>query len=121
MGEQSIWGYIIHASPIVQLVMLLLFFVSIASWAIIFQKGMLLKSIKHSLDQFEEEFWSGRSLNQFYQELNNQPHKIVDLGKIFYAGFKEFLRLYQQPKIKPIVVVEGAQRSMNTAINRTCY
>jgi biopolymer transport protein TolQ len=51
---------------VVQLVMLLLVAVSVASWAAIFRKLFALKRVKALNETFEREFWSGTSLNDLY-------------------------------------------------------
>ena len=53
---------ILHASLPVQLVMGILLFVSIASWAIIFRKKRVIDRAMDEAEAFEERFWSGADL-----------------------------------------------------------
>ena len=62
----SILHLVLNASFVVQLVMLLLVAVSVASWAAIFRKLFALKRVKALNETFEREFWSGTSLNDHY-------------------------------------------------------
>ena len=64
--NMSIISLVLHASWVVQLVMLLLLGVSVASWAAIFRKLFSLKRVKTLNEDFEREFWSGTSLNDLY-------------------------------------------------------
>ena len=64
--DMSIITLVLHASWVVQLVMLLLLGVSVASWAAIFRKLFSLKRVKALNEDFEREFWSGTSLNDLY-------------------------------------------------------
>ena len=64
--NMSILNLVLQASWVVQLVMLLLLSVSIASWAAIFRKLFALKRVKSLNEDFEREFWSGTSLNDLF-------------------------------------------------------
>ena len=64
--DLSILHLVLNASFVVQLVMLLLVAVSVASWAAIFRKLFALKRVKALNDDFEREFWSGTSLNDLF-------------------------------------------------------
>ena len=58
-AEISFWGLFIEASFIVKLVMIILLGLSVASWALIFQRRAILKTAEHDTKGFEERFWSG--------------------------------------------------------------
>ena len=64
--DLSIWTMVLNASIVVQLVMLLLVTVSIASWAAIFRKLFALGKVKALNENFERDFWSGTSLNELF-------------------------------------------------------
>ena len=67
--ELSIFQLILHASFVVQAVMLLLLLVSVASWAAIFRKISALRAIERQNSQFENDFWSGAGLNNNVKQL----------------------------------------------------
>lgn len=112
--DASIWSFIANAGPIVKMVMLLLFFASIASWGIIFQRSVLLRKARASLAEFETQFWSGADLNQLYNGLDRRKQELTGLESIFYAGFNEFLRLRQRG-LHFDAVMDGLQRAMRVA------
>lgn len=113
----SIWSLIINASFIVQMVMLILFLASAASWVVIIQRHRVLKAAKAQLSEFEDQFWSGIDLGSLYKEQ-------IEMGAsggvpgIFVAGFKEFTRLRKQNADDPESVMEGTQRAMRVVITR---
>ena len=82
---------IIHAGPIVKLVLLALFLFSIISWAIIFVKYRLLQNAKRETADFMEMFWERRDLKRIYvacEDLRSSP-----VARLFRAGYGEFNRL----------------------------
>jgi biopolymer transport protein TolQ len=112
--EPTFWNFIINASLVVKAVMALLALASIASWTLIFQRALFLKQAKADFKEFENQFWSGGDLNKLYSELIHHKDKLNGLASIFYAGFKEFMRLSQQ-QIDTKTIIEGCQRAMRVA------
>ena len=66
--ELSFTSLIMQASPLVQIVMLILLSMSVWSWKVIVERTNLLKAARNISEQFEERFWSGIDLNRLYQE-----------------------------------------------------
>ena len=117
----SLIDLILDASGAVQIVMLILFFLSIASWVIIVQRWLVLSSARKSVFSFEQRFWSGMDLSQLYKEgsqMQRDNMQIVGMENIFRAGFKEFMRLRQQGAVDGEAIMEGAQRAMRVAYSR---
>jgi len=98
--------------------MLLLLLASLVSWTMIFNKWTAMKQARLAADKFEERFWSGIDLNVLYQSISSQRHGVLGMEAIFDAGFKEFLRLQEQPGVDPKAVLEGTQRAMRVALSR---
>ena len=116
-SQLSIFELVANASLLVQLVMLLLMVVSVVSWVMIFQKWFLLRRALNEYEAFEEHFWSGIDLRQFYNELE-RDEVLNGIESIFVSGFKEFLRLSEQSEADPEAVMQGVQRAMRVALNR---
>jgi len=116
-SQLSIFELIANASLLVQLVMLLLVIVSIVSWMMIFQKWVSLRRAQIEYEAFEDHFWSGIDLRQFYNELEGEE-ALNGIENIFVSGFKEFLRLSEQSEADPDAVMQGVQRAMRVALNR---
>ncbi|MFP5344260.1 MAG: protein TolQ [Gammaproteobacteria bacterium] len=115
--DLSVLQLVLDASIPVQLVMLLLLAVSLASWTMIFLKRSALKGARRSADEFEQRFWSGNDLTALYNQVTRRQ-EMSGLEAIFEAGFKEFVRLRKQSGAEPMAVLEGAQRSMRVALGR---
>jgi len=113
--EQSILNLFMHASFIVKLVMIILLFASIASWAIIFQRAIIINKAKSISLYFEDRFWSGVKLNELYHDWAHKNQG--GLPAIFVAGFKEFQR-GQTANLDHETILESAQRAMRIAISR---
>ena len=113
----SVWYLISNAGVLVQLVMLLLLFASVASWALILQRVQVFRKAQQSRLAFEERFWSGMDLGQLYREVAAEPTPFSGMESIFRAGFREFSRLRQQSHDAD-AVMDGAQRAMRVAFSR---
>ncbi len=56
-GGLSVLDLILHASVVVQLVMLVLLSMSVMSWAMIIQRNKALSAAVEETKQFEDKFW----------------------------------------------------------------
>ena len=116
-AEISFWGLFIEASFIVKLVMLTLLGLSIASWALIFQRRSVLARAEKQTREFEDKFWSGVDLARLYSEISaRQTSEGVEA--LFKDGFKEFARLKQNSVGTVQVFMEGTNRAMRVRLSR---
>jgi len=115
--DMSFFHLIVGASFVVQLVMLLLLVVSVASWTMIFRRRTALIDATQAANAFEDRFWSGGDLATLFREVTDRRENIGMAG-IFQAGFNEFARLRNQSGVDPRTVVEGAQRVMRVVLSR---
>ena len=88
--DMSILSLIMQASWVVQLVMLILVIASIASWATIFRKAQTLKRVRSLNDNFEQDFWSGTSLNDLYASAAQNAKTGGPMERIFASGMREY-------------------------------
>jgi len=118
--DLSIVNLILGASPLVQLVMLLLVLASVFSWTVILGKWRLLGRARESAEAFEKTFWTTNDLGGLYQRVARSERKAGEnsLETIFVAGFRDFIRLRKDGDLSPDVIMEGVQRSMRVALNR---
>jgi biopolymer transport protein TolQ len=114
----SVLHLIGDASTVVQLVMLLLLLVSVASWALIFAKRKELKVARRMTDRFEQRFWSGIDIASLYKDLAVDGGGRGGIENIFLAGYREFASLRRQLKNQPLALLEGSQRAMRVAQSR---
>jgi len=85
--QGGILQLIFQAGPVVKLVLLLLFFFSVFSWAIIFLKYRLLKKVEAENTEFLKIFWSKKDVASIYMEsrsLHTSP-----IFELFRAGYLE--------------------------------
>lgn len=113
--DLSIVSLIMDASLIVQLVMLGLLIVSIASWTIIIEKSRMLKQSVAAADDFESSFWSGVDLASMYRDIASGSRNQMGMAGIFESGFRDFNRLQEQQGLTGDQVLEGARRAMRVS------
>jgi biopolymer transport protein TolQ len=113
-ADLSIIRLVLDASIPVQLVLALLAFASVMSWAIIFSKRSVISRARQEADQFETNFWSGGDLAQLYRAVESRG-RTTGMANIFELGFREFARLRQQGQVPAEQLLEGARRSMRVA------
>jgi biopolymer transport protein TolQ len=117
-NDMSFFTLIAGASLPVQLVMVILLLTSLFSWWYIFIKVATIKRAEKDADDFENAFWTGGDLNKLYESLAASRRKAQGMASIFEAGFKEYARHKQQPRMEVSDVMEGSRRAMRAAYNR---
>jgi len=90
---------------------------SVVSWIMIFNRWRVLRVAIHELDTFEDYFWSGIDLREFYGELADDE-QLSGIENMFVSGFREFDRLSEQANAEPDSVMQGVQRAMRVALTR---
>jgi biopolymer transport protein TolQ len=114
IGDHSVLQLVLHASFIVQLVLVLLLVASVVSWAIIARKRRLLRDAHASADDFEDRFWSGVDLAELYRTLDASA-PAAGMAGVFVSGFREFSRLRQHSSLGGNQLLEGSRRAMKIA------
>ncbi|ANH67218.1 protein TolQ [Mitsuaria sp. 7] len=115
--DLSIVSLIAHASLTVQLVIAALLLVSLASWSVIFSKLISLGRIRSRNEGFEQEFWSGKNLNDLYNSVSNRQDG-APLERIFASGMREFLKLREKRVVDSGQLLDGARRAMRASFQR---
>ena len=110
----SAWTLIADASPLVKLILLLLFFASIITWGIIFTKLKMIKAALSGNQEFLEIFWNSKSLEEIQEQV--EKFEAAPLAKVFSAGYKELRKMPAQDR-----TLDGAAEISNIAraLNRT--
>ena len=86
----SMWGMFTGADILVQLVMLLLLAASVWSWAIIYEKTKRMRRVNARADVFEENFWSGNSIEDIYK--THKDATSHPMARVFVASMLEWQR-----------------------------
>lgn len=116
--ELSIVQLILQASIVVQLVMLLLLAISVASWAAIYAKWRAIARIKRLDEEFESTFWSSASLNDLYAKSSKNAPMGGPIERIFASGMREFMKLRERRISDPSTLLDGARRAMRASYQR---
>ncbi len=126
-GDLDIIHMIRGAGPMVQLVLLLLLFFSITSWAIIFIKYRYIKRAYRESAFFTDIFWESRDLGVAFKEAKELPGSPI--ARIFRIGYVELKRVSETGNLLPapesgtltikgkLAGIDNVKRSMNRAIN----
>ncbi|RMX09583.1 protein TolQ [Vandammella animalimorsus] len=117
-NDMSITHLILNASWVVQAVMLILVLGSIASWTLIFRKGGALKQARKLNSEFEEDFWSGASLNDLYTAAVQNARTAGPLERMFANGMREYHKLRERQIHQAATLLDGARRAMMASFNR---
>ena len=116
--DMSILHLVLQASWVVQLVMLILVAASVASWATIFRKSQALKRVRRLNEEFEEDFWSGNSLNDLYTSATQNAKNGGPMERIFASGMREYRKLRERHIADPATLMDGTRRAMRASFQR---
>lgn len=115
--DLSLLSLFTNASALVQIVMLVLFGLSIFSWTLIIQRHQILKQAKMAFDSFQQRFSFSQDLSRLYDYLTSKRTKGQGIEQILRIGFREFVRLYKHD-VLPQAIMDGTERAMRVALAR---
>jgi biopolymer transport protein TolQ len=120
MNQQdlSIVQLLLHASWVVQAVVLILVGMSMASWTAIFRKLFSLHRVARLNDEFDREFWSGTSLNDLYAAAVQNARTSGPMERIFASGMREYQKLRERRVTDSGALLDGARRAMRASYQR---
>ena len=116
--DMSIVSLLLHASFVVQLVVLILLSISVASWAAIVRKITAIKRIKNLNEEFERVFWSGTSLNELFNAASQNAKLSGPMERIFASGMREYQKLRERRITDAGTLLDGARRAMRASFQR---
>ena len=113
--EFTLMSLFFRADLVVKLVILILFAASIFSWTIIIHKIRLFRSLKKISKQFEEEFWSGRSI----KEIASTTHHLLEspIKYVFLEAVDEIEKSNKDTKKNIDSITDRINRIMEAAID----
>ncbi len=114
----SLLGLFLQADVVVKLVMLLLLLASVWVWAIIIEKSISLRRVNRECNEFEDKFWSGRSLDELYDQEGAEPTH--PMAAVFGAAMSEWRRTSRiaGSDISRTAVSQRVDRAMNVTVMR---
>jgi biopolymer transport protein TolQ len=116
--EFSIVHLLLNASWVVQAVVLLLLLVSLLSWTAIFRKLLSLGDVRRLNDEFEREFWSGKSLQELFAAAQQNAKLSGPMERIFASGMREYQKLRERRITDSGLLMDGARRAMRASLQR---
>lgn len=119
---------IIYAGPMVRLVLLILLFFSVASWAIIFAKYRSIRKARRESAHFLDIFWNSRDLAEAFaasKRLRESP-----VARVFRVAYVELRRVNKSRSAatgdtnadegllgQSMVAVDNIKRALRRAVN----
>ena len=121
--DLSFISLITNAHVIVQLIMALLFGISLTSWTYIFRKMFAVRAARRQTIEFEKTFWAGGNLHALAQNAGKDRAASGALARIFEAGMGEFIKgkaayTASREQLDVGAVLDGARRAMRAAFQR---
>ena len=118
--DLTVWGLFLEADVIVKLVIVILIAASFWSWAIIFEKALRVRRLRQLADQFEDAFWSGGSLDNLYEDIDNDPQD--PMSAMFISAMREWQRSSANLALKTgefkIALQQRIERVMDITLGR---
>lgn len=114
--DMSLLGLFWQAGFIVKFVMIGLLAASVWTWAIIFDKLTRYASFRRQLNQFENNFWSGQSLEELYHTLSDR--KTSGMGALFVAAMREWKKSFEKGARSPIGLQTRIEKAMDVTMAR---
>ena len=109
-------GLFARADWVVKAVMILLILASFWSWVIIIDKWFALGILKRRTRRFEENFWSGRSLDDLYSQYSTRADQ--PMAAVFVAALREWKRSYENKGANISGISSRVDLAMNVSIQR---
>ena len=112
-GDFSLWSLFLSADPVVKGVMGILVVSSILSWAVIIDKSLTFGRLKSKSKRFEDQFWSGRPLDELYRRVRDrQDHAMV---RVFASAMEEWSRAKDAGRSQSLVA--GAKERIDKVLS----
>lgn len=112
----SILGLFLQSHIVVKVVMIGLLLASVWCWAIIFEKLWVFRRTRRATDRFEQQFWSGQSLDELYSLMTQQQPNAM--GALFVAAMREWKRSIEG-SARPLAGVQmRVEKVMDVSIAR---
>ncbi len=117
-GDFSFFSLFLRADWVVKAVMIILLMASLWSWAIAIEKIMTFRTLKKRAENFEETFWSGRTLDQLEKGLASDAKD--PMARVFAAAMREWNESKKNPKSDAAILStrERIDRVMSLVVNR---
>ena len=107
----------LRANLVVKSVMVMLVLASIWCWAIIFEKLLTVRRLNKRSDEFEQAFWSGKSLDDLFDKVSSNPRD--PMSAVFAAAMREWRRVSGNTSENfKVGLADRIERVMQITVNR---
>jgi biopolymer transport protein TolQ len=114
--QASVFAMFWSASFVVKLVMIGLLAASVWCWAIIIDKTLLIRRARAAIEDFENLFWSGNSLEDLYHSLGARP--TMATASLFVAAMREWKRSFQNAHASFVGLQSRIEKVLDVSIAR---
>ena len=115
-SDVTLWSLFMQAGFVVKIVMLGLIGASVWTWAIVADKWISFGKFRRQLDQFEQVFWSGQSLEELYRTLSDR--KSSGMSAIFVSAMREWKKSFERGAKSPIGLQMRIDKAMDVSLAR---
>lgn len=112
----TIFALFMQANWIVKLVMVGLLLASVWCWAIIIDKTASFAAARRATKRFENEFWSGRPLEELYRHL--EERRTSGSAAVFVAAMREWKKSFEKGARSPIGLQMRIEKAMDVVLAR---
>ncbi len=113
----AILSMFMRAGIVVKSVMVSLILASIWCWAIIFEKLLTVRRLNKRSDEFEQAFWSGKSLDDLFDRVAVNPRD--PMAAVFSAAMREWRRVSGSGSVNfKVGLGERIDRVMQITVHR---
>jgi biopolymer transport protein TolQ len=117
VSDLTIWSLFLRAHWVVQVVMVVLFFASVWTWAIILDKMWRLRRLETRALKFEDAFWSGGSLDDLYERVGQRPSD--PMTAVFSSAMREWRRSAARGLVQQAATRTGLQARIDRVMQVT--
>ena len=112
----SLLALFLEAQLLVKIVMIGLLLASVWCWAIIIYKWLAFRRLRARMGAFEEEFWSGKSLEELYA--TKSEGRSEGLAAVFVAAMREWKRSHEGDRPALATLAQRIDRVMTMTLSR---
>jgi biopolymer transport protein TolQ len=116
--DMGIMSAILQASPVVQLTLLFLIFLSILCWAVGISKFQQIRRMTAGNETFMKRFWKANSLDELNSDAEEMS-KFSTLARVFKAGFGELQKLATNKSGGVSAALSGSD-NLERALRKAC-
>ena len=112
-------GLFMRADIVVKCVLLLLVLASFWSWVLIIDKSLAFLTLKRRAKRFEQNFWSGRPLDELFTQYSTTDRAEEPMPAVFVAALREWKRSFESGTPNDISAVrDRVEKAMSVSIQR---